>query len=697
MVIVMTDEPDIVRELKEKEKLGKLSCSLISSQEKSQSTRTIDYNQSSELIQFPSDESETSPDEDNLCAVSENDLYKNIVDLSPDSIVTVNRKGVITSFNKAAEKMMGYSKDKIIGKHFTKVRFFKAKELPKYIKLFCDITRGKPIDVFEVAFQRKDGSSFLGEVYVGLLKKEGKIIGIQVIARDITERKKTEGALRESDERYRDLFENANDLIQSVDNSGSFVYVNKKWLKTLGYSKNELEKLKLTNILRKDQIPHCMEIFKKVCEGEELEHIEAVFVSKNGKEIYVEGNVNPWFKDGEFIATRGIFRDITDRKQAEELMQKSEDKFRNLAEHSPNMIFINKKGRVVYANRKCEEIMGYKKEEFYSPDFDFLTLMVPESKELVKTAFRKHMNGEEVAPYEYTLITKDGKKIEAIITSKLIKYEEDIAILGIVTDIAKQKKTEEELSKAHMKVVKLNQELEQKIHDRTAEIETLLKQKENFIIQLGHDLNTPLTPLTTLVPLLEKQTSNPNAKGMLTSIRISVERLNNLIQKTLELTYLNAPSTQFNIEDTNLLDACSNIIENHKSFITEQGINIKNKIDEDIIVKADKSRLDQLFQNLFTNVAKYSKEKMAIILKAKKDDDFIIISVADKGIGLTKEQQKHIFEEFYKTDESRHDTSSPGLGLSICKRIVEKHGGKIWVESPGVGKGSTFFFTLKTS
>ena len=120
----------------------------------------------------------------------------------------------------------------------------------------------------------------------------------------------------------------------------------------------------------------------------------------------------------------------------------SEEKFRNLAEESPNMIFINHKGRVVYANKKCEEILGYSRDEFYSANFSFLSLVSPEYVETMKSSFSRHMKGEDVPPYEYVLVTRDGKRIDAIITSKIIKHKNDHALLGIVTDITERKKTE---------------------------------------------------------------------------------------------------------------------------------------------------------------------------------------------------------------------------------------------------------------
>ncbi len=138
----------------------------------------------------------------------------------------------------------------------------------------------------------------------------------------------------------------------------------------------------------------------------------------------------------------------TENKRAAKAIQESEKKFRSIAECSPNMIFINSKGRVVYANKRCEELTDYKRKEFYSPDFDFHMLIAKESQDLIKTNYKKHLNGEEVLPYEYTIITKKGRRIEAIINTKLINYQGERAILGIITDITERKKTEEALKES---------------------------------------------------------------------------------------------------------------------------------------------------------------------------------------------------------------------------------------------------------
>ncbi len=162
-------------------------------------------------------------------------------------------------------------------------------------------------------------------------------------------------------------------------------------------------------------------------------------------------------------------------------LRESEERFRNLAEQMPNMVFINKGGRVVYANIKCEEVMRYKREEFYSPDFNFLNIIAPEYMELAKSKFTKHIKGEDVEPYEYAIITKDGKRIEAMLNSILIDYKGERAILGIITDITERKRAEDELAKhvdeleRYMKATVQREFRIKELRDRVEELEKRLK------------------------------------------------------------------------------------------------------------------------------------------------------------------------------------------------------------------------------
>ena len=133
--------------------------------------------------------------------------------------------------------------------------------------------------------------------------------------RDITERKQAEEESREPEEKYRSLLEPTSDLIQNVNSDGSFLYVNKNWLEAMGYTTDEVKKMKFADILRKDGVLHCMESFRKICSGEHMNKLETVFITKNGKEIYVEGDIEVLLKDGKIFTTQGIFQAIAGRRQ----------------------------------------------------------------------------------------------------------------------------------------------------------------------------------------------------------------------------------------------------------------------------------------------------------------------------------------------------------------------------------------------
>jgi signal transduction histidine kinase len=246
-------------------------------------------------------------------------------------------------------------------------------------------------------------------------------------------------------------------------------------------------------------------------------------------------------------------------------------------------------------------------------------------------------------------------------------------------------------------ITDMNTNLEQKVIERTNKIDALLKQKDDFINQLGHDLKNPLNPLVNLLPILEKNEQNQKNKEIIGVLNRNVNYMKNLVTKTIELARLNSPKTKFNFEDINLVTELNTIIDNNKMMLHQNHIEIKNNLPNDIMVNVDKLRFDELINNLLNNAVKYTNGPGTILIDAKQDHTFATVSIKDTGIGMSDQQLNKIFDEFYKADASRHDFDSSGLGLSICKRIVEKHNGKIWAESEGLEKGSTFYFTVPKS
>ena len=263
-----------------------------------------------------------------------------------------------------------------------------------------------------------------------------------------------------------------------------------------------------------------------------------VVMRPNRKKGFYYNVISP-IHDGEDIhGILGVNIDITERKLAEEALTESEEKFRTVTEQSPSMIFINKNGKVVYCNKKCEELMGYSQEEFCSLDFDFLDLISEESKRIVKSAFAKHLKGQEVETYEYRLVTKGGEKLDAIITTKLIQYEGESAILGIVTDITQRKEAEKAL-------LDRERELEDKTHDleeMNAALRILLKKRYEDKIELEEKIQFNVKKLIEpyLNDLKNTQLSSRQAT-LLGIIKTSFEEIispfaNNLASKYKKLT-----------------------------------------------------------------------------------------------------------------------------------------------------------------
>jgi len=276
------------------------------------------------------------------------------------------------------------------------------------------------------------------------------------LKQEIDERKQIEAALEESEKNYRQLVQSVNSIILRLDSSGNVRFINEFALKFFGFPETEIVGRNVVGTIVPPAESSGRDLAAMIKDigrhPERYVNNENENRRRNGEKVWIAWtNKGIADENGDISEILCVGNDITGRRDTEEALRESEAKFKSVTEQSANMIFINKKGRVVYCNKKCEDIMGYRREEFCSPAFDFLTLIAPESKEFVRSAFQKHMAGKDVEPYEYKLINKDGKKLDVIITTKLIQYEGGSAILGIVTDITQRKGAEQALLESETK------------------------------------------------------------------------------------------------------------------------------------------------------------------------------------------------------------------------------------------------------
>jgi len=225
-------------------------------------------------------------------------------------------------------------------------------------------------------------------------------------------------------------------------------------------------------------------------------------------------------------------------------------------------------------------------------------------------------------------------------------------------------------------------------------LERLIEEKENFIVQLSHDLKTPLGPILNLLKIIIANEDDKENKEMLDVMQKNVFYMKNLVNNSLDLARLNSPNVISNLSEVNIKQFINNHVKNKLHLIKNKLISFKNNIPDDLTVNINEYEFEVVISNLIQNAIYYNKKGGIISVNAHKEDGYLKIAIKDTGIGMTKEQIEHAFEEFYKADVSRHNLSSTGLGLSICKRAIEKYGGRIWIESEGKKKGITVFFTL---
>jgi len=581
----------------------------------------------------------------------EKNLYQKLVEHSIQGIVIFQNKRIVFA-NKTMKDISGFSVDELLSFSADQVReFIHPADREQVWKRMQERVQGKDVPsryVFRAL--RKDKKYNWLEMYAALIEYQGKP-AVQGALIKITEQKQAEAELlrtvnelKNSEERLKILFEYAPDAYYLNDLKGRFLDGNKAAEALTGYCKEELigqSMLKL-NILDQSQIKKAAVLLSKNAKGIATGPDEFVLTRKDGSKMFVEISTYP-VKIRNRVQVLGIARDITEQHKSMDALRKSEEKFRNLAEKSPNMIFINKRGRVVYANKKCEEIMGYSVDEFLSPDFNFFNIIAPESKVLIKTSFNHHLRGEEVPPYEYSLITKQGKRIEAIITTKLIPYDDDTAILGIVTDIGERKKAEER--------IKLS-----------------LKEKEVMLREIHHRVKNNMQIITSLLRLQAGQTNDNNIQKMFHLCQNRIKSMS-LIHESL---YQSQDLTRINFSDyiqkitTHLLSVYS---QKQTDFDIQYDL-------EDVYLDINRAiPFGLIINELITNALKHAFPKgkpgeIKLKLRQNKSGQ-VTLKVEDNGIG---------FPESVNIDKPE------SLGMQLVYDLARQLNGSVDISS---GKGAS--------
>ena len=451
-------------------------------------------------------------------------LYRILVEEAQDMIFVIDRKDTVRYVNAFAARSLGYPQEEIMGK--PRRDFFPpgVADLQGAI-LQRVFETGSPEHAEDRIPVQGGGELWISTRLIPIRDNSGRIHAVMGISRDITGRRKTEEALRASEEKYKALVELTSDMIYISDVKGCQLFMNAPGIARLEALPEEVIGQPWSKWIHPEDRERSTSTFQEMLgKGIDVFDFQNRYVSKSGRVMHALHNVRVLRdQDGVIVGTQGIARDISGIRKAEEVRRESENKFRILAEKSPNMIFINQMGRIIYTNEQCTEVMGFTREEFSAPGFNFLFLISPEHVDLARENFLKHLQGREVPPHEYCLVTKGGKRVEAIITTKLIEYDNKPAILGIVTDITERKKMEKALMESERQMRLYATQLE----ESNNALKVLLRQRESDKRELEEKILANIRNL--ILPYLAKLKTNRQASDDLIYLNILESNLREIV------------------------------------------------------------------------------------------------------------------------------------------------------------------------
>ena len=601
--------------------------------------------------------------------------YRLLLDGVQDyAIFTLDPHGRVASWNAGAERIKGYRAEEIIGQNFS--RFY----------LQNDIDQGKPEAELQIAAAsgrseiehwrvRKDGSRFWASVVITAARDSfGRLLGFSEISRDISERKETEA-------KYRGLLEAAPDAMVVVNQRGEIVLLNVQAEKQFGYRRDELVGQMVKNIIPEGfaerLIADALRSVEDALAQQMGTGIELTARRKNGTQFPIEIMLSPLKNANETLVTAAI-RNISVRKAAEKHLVQMESRYRGLLEAAPDaMVVVNHDGEIVLLNVQAEKQFGYHRDELVGQK---VKNIIPDGFEERLIADGTRTAAEALAQQIGTGIELSGRRkdqsefpIEIMLSP--LENPEGMLVTAAIRDINERKKSEERLAKTMGELKRSNDELQQ------------------FASFASHDLQEPLRMVASYTQLLAKRYRgrlDSDADEFIAYAVDGCNRMQGLIQDLL--AYSRAGTNRKTLREISSENALKAALTNLQATMAESGAVVTH--DSLPVITTDDTQLAQVFQNLVGNAIKYRSAELPLVhvSATKNGGKEWVFSVRDNGLGIESQYFERIFILFQRLHGQKEFEGS-GIGLAICKKILERQSGRIWVESQ-IGKGSTFYFTL---
>jgi PAS domain S-box-containing protein len=522
-----------------------------------------------------------------------------------------------------------------------------------------------------------------------LRDSEGQIVGTFGVSHDITERKRAEQTLANSLSLLQAMFESRIAGLLVVDNAGRIVEFNQKfvemWRIPAAIMASHDDNRVLASVLEqlKDPASFSAEV-ERLYAHPEAESFD-VLEFKDGRRF--ERHSQSQKISGKGVGRVWVFSDVTERKQSEEALRGSEEKFRALADAVQDAIIVlDADDQILFWNGAAERLFGYTKAEAIGRRF--YSLVVPErfrdasSKGLAQ--FRKTGVGAAIGRVtELAGLRKDGSEFSAELSLSAVTLNQKHVAIGIVRDITERKRAEAALREA------------------VTAAQANVRLKSAFLATMSHEIRTPLNGVMGMADLLLDTELTPEQRSLANTVRTSADSLLSIINDILDFSKIEAGMLTFEhmpFKLRELVELCLNMMADRAHA---KGLELTCLIDESVPVQVvgDAGRLRQVLLNLLGNAVKFTVHGKVVVRVASEGEEGesvrLRFAVTDTGIGISPEAQKCLFQPFAQADSSiTRRFGGTGLGLAISRQLVELMGGAIGVESEA-GKGSTFWFTVK--
>lgn len=608
-------------------------------------------------VQLPLNEEILRQYQENLRDFTEN---------APEGIYFSDLKGTFLYGNKKAEEIIGYSREELIGKSFLKLNLLPKEYLVKAAKLLALNAMGKPTGPDEFELIRKDGSQVYVEISTTLIQ-QGKEVVVSGCVYDITEHTQVEEAIRQSEEKYRTILEDMEDDYFEVDLAGNLTSVNNSTCRSLGYSKEELIGMSYRAFTAKEDAKTVYQAFNQVYQtGKPVRGLSWKIVQKDGGVGVAEAAAFPLRnQEGEIIGFRGVGRNVTERRQAEEALRQSEERYRTILEDMGDGYFeADRAGNITFFNDSLCRLLGYPKEELKGMNYKAFT--PKENVEAVYKVFNQvYQMGKPLEQVQAELIRKDGSRRFSEVSASLLRNQKGdiIGFRGIHRDITERKEAEQQLLTA-----------------------SKLASVGELAAGIAHELNNPLTGIIGYAQLLsDRQNVSQDIKKDLDRIYYESQRAARIVQNLLGFARRHEPQKTY--FDVNEFIEKTLELRNYQLRTSNIGVytNLAPNLPQ---ILADYHQMQQVILNILINAEHaiaQTKHRGKITITTSMVEGYIKISIDDNGPGISKENISKIFDPFFTTKEVGSGT---GLGLSVCHGIITQHGGKIYVQSQQ-GRGTT--------